>query len=193
MLEQQNPPIVIVSGLPRSGTSMMMQMLEAGGIPALTDAVRQADEDNPRGYYEFERVKNLPEDTNWLPEAQGRVVKMVYRLLYDLPTGYEYRVIFMKRNLQEVIASQDEMLKRHGQDTAGTDNSTIENLYRRQLADVEKWLEQHPNFGVIYIDFKDVVSDAAAVAKRLNDFLGGTLDEAAMAQVPDQQLYRKRA
>src|SRR5574337_153211 len=99
--------ITIVSGLPRSGTSMMMQMLHRGGIPAVTDEIRSADEDNPKGYYEFEPVKKTKEDASWLARAGGKVVKMVYRLLYDLPGDYAYHVVFMRRNLREVIASQN--------------------------------------------------------------------------------------
>ena len=97
--------ITIVSGLPRSGTSLMMQMLEAGGMPVLTDGIRDADEDNPRGYYELEAVKRTKDDPAWLHGAPGKVVKMIYLLLYDLPTTYNYRIIFMRRPLSEVVAS----------------------------------------------------------------------------------------
>lgn len=186
-------PVIIVSGLPRSGTSMMMQMLEAGGIPPLTDRVRGADEDNPRGYYEFERVKALPADTAWLPEARGKVVKMVYRLLYGLPGGYQYRVVFMQRNLQEVVRSQDEMLRRHGHGTEQTQPDQMVDLYRRQLQDVEAWLQRQPNFQVLYVDFQEVMNQPGPVAERLNDFLGGNLQVEAMRRVPDAALYRQRA
>ena len=112
MTTKNNAEIIIVSGLPRSGTSMMMRMLEAGGIPPLIDNLRRPNEDNPGGYYEFEPVKRTKQDPSWLTTAGGKVVKMVYRLLYDLPTGYEYRVIMMRRTLEEVLASQEAMLKR---------------------------------------------------------------------------------
>jgi hypothetical protein len=108
--------IVVVSGLPRSGTSMMMKMLEAGGIPVLTDYEREADEDNPKGYFEFERVKNLKDgDDAWLPQAKGKVVKVIAALLTDLPSSYEYEVIFMRRAMPEILASQRQMLIRRGE------------------------------------------------------------------------------
>ena len=89
--------VTIVSGLPRSGTSMMMKMLEAGGIELLIDRVRVADADNPKGYYEFERVKQIETDQAWLPEAQGKAVKMISALLRHLPADCRYRIIFMER------------------------------------------------------------------------------------------------
>ncbi|HYH50718.1 MAG TPA: sulfotransferase family protein, partial [Acidimicrobiia bacterium] len=115
--------IGIVSGLPRCGTSMMMAMLAAGGLPLLVDNVREADEDNPRGYYEFEAVKHMKEDTSWLADAGGKVVKMVSALLTDLPGGHPYRVVFMERNMAEILASQRTMLSRQGHtvDPAGED------------------------------------------------------------------------
>ena len=104
--------IIIVSGLPRCGTSLMMQMLVQGGFEAVTDHIRAADTDNPRGYYELEKVKKLKEDASWLPETRGKVVKMVSQLLFDLPAGERYRVIFMQRDLDEMLASQEKMLER---------------------------------------------------------------------------------
>src|SRR5262249_30630691 len=104
------PDIIIVSGLPRSGTSLMMQMLDGGGVPVLTDNIRAADTDNPRGYYEFEPVKATKRDATWLPAARGKAVKMVSQLLYHLPPGETYRVLFLERDLEEVLASQEKML-----------------------------------------------------------------------------------
>src|SRR2546428_1479705 len=112
MKEQQF--ITIVSGLPRSGTSMMMRMLDAGGLPVLVDNIRKADDDNPYGYYEFEPVKRLSSDSSWLREARGKAFKMVYALLYELPKDYDYRVIVMQRKMDEIIASQRAMLCRQG-------------------------------------------------------------------------------
>lgn len=185
-------PVTIVSGLPRSGTSMMMQILEAGGIPALTDHIRAADEDNPKGYYEFEAVKQVAEDASWVPDAEGKVVKMVYKLLYDLPDGHEYRVVFMQRALREVIASQEEMLRRKGLPTGEIDPAMLEAVYRRQLNDIHTWLESRDNFQVLYIDYHDVLEDPDRVVSRLNEFLGGRLDTAGMRRVPDRGLYRQR-
>jgi hypothetical protein len=191
--------VTIVSGLPRSGTSMMMQMLSAGGMPALADHLRRPDEDNPRGYYEFERVKQVAEDASWLDEAQGKVVKMVYRLLYDLPRDHAYRVIFMRRKLDEVIASQEVMLERHGK--AGgpathredrPDDARLAAIYRRQLEEVMSWLHNQPNFSVLCVDYGDVLSDPQRVVHEVNRFLDGRLDMDAMLRVPDWSLYRQR-
>lgn len=185
-------PVTIVSGLPRSGTSMMMQLLATGGIPPLTDNEREADEDNPRGYYEFERVKQLSEDTSWLDDAEGNVVKMVYRLLYDLPAGHEYRVVFMLRDLDEVIASQEVMLDRLGKADDSVSGETLKTLYQRQLDDVRAWLADQPNFSVLYVRYHDVLDQPQGVVSELNRFLGGKLDTEAMLRVPDQALYRQR-
>lgn len=184
--------ITIVSGLPRSGTSMMMQMLAAGGMPALVDNVRQADEDNPRGYYEFERVKQVETDSSWLCEAEGRAVKMVYRLLYDLPTDRTYRVIFMTRPLDEVIASQEVMLERHGKASERLDVTGLTEIYRRQLQEVTAWLDAQPGFSVLPVEYHDVLDNPEQVVHRINCFLDGCLDTEAMVRVPDQSLYRQR-
>jgi hypothetical protein len=184
--------VTIVAGLPRSGTSMMMQILEAGGLSVLTDRIREADEDNPRGYYEFEAVKQTAEDASWLEQAPGKVVKMVYRLLYTLPADRSYRVVFTHRQLEEVIASQDEMLRRHGTPTGELKERQLADIYRRQLSDVEKWLATQPNFSVLYVDYHDLLADPATVIEEINGFLGGDLDTEAMLQVPDKRLYRQR-
>jgi Sulfotransferase domain len=184
--------ITIVSGLPRSGTSMMMQMLAAGGIPALADNLRQPDEDNPRGYYELECVKQVESDSSWLDEAQGKAVKMVYRLLYDLPADRRYRVIFMNRDLDEVIASQEVMLARHGKASDRHDDARLAKIYRRQLQEFTRWLRAQPNISVLSVDYHDVLSDPENVVQQLNRFLDGRLDTDAMLHVPDWVLYRQR-
>jgi hypothetical protein len=185
--------VTIVSGLPRSGTSMMMRMVDAGGVPALTDNVRKADEDNPRGYYEFEPVKQTKQDPAWLNRAGGRVVKMVYRLLYDLPPGYEYRVIFMRRNLEEVVASQDVMLSRRGRTGGDLGKDKLIQLFQQQLTEFDQWAAKRPNFRVLYISYNDVLREPAAAVKAVNDFLGGQLDVPAMSKVVEPELYRQRA
>ena len=185
-------PTIIVAGLPRSGTSLMMQMLAAGGVPVLTDHIREPDEDNPRGYYEFEAVKGLRQDASWLDDAQGKVVKMVYRLLYDLPADRPYRVIFMKRDLTESIASQDEMLRRNNLENDAVSADALQEIFRRQLRDVESWLAGQPNFSVIYVDYHDVLRQPEHVVNEINRFLGGNLDIEAMLAIPDRSLYRQR-
>lgn len=184
--------ITIVSGLPRSGTSMMMQAVEAGGIPALTDKLRAADVDNPRGYYEFEPVKKTQEDPSWLGDAPGKVVKMVYRLLYDLPPGREYRVVFMQRKLDEVLASQDKMLQRLGQAGGGADHEKMAELFRQELDKFYAWIEKRESFRVLYVKYHEMIAAPAHQARRINEFLGGDLDEDAMAAAVDPDLYRNR-
>ena len=183
--------LTIVSGLPRSGTSMMMRMLDKGGLPVIVDNIRTADEDNPRGYYEFEPVKKTKEDASWLESSDGKVVKMVYRLLYDLPENHQYRIVFMRRRLEEVIASQNVMLERRGKEGGISDEKVLE-LFRAELDKCYKWLEDQPNFQVLFISYNDVLEDARPTVDALRDFLGEDLDEKAMLQVVEPNLYRQR-
>lgn len=185
--------VTIVSGLPRSGTSMMMRMIDAGGLPALTDHVRQPDEDNPRGYYEFEPVKRTKEDPSWLNQAGGRVVKMVYRLLYDLPADRQYQVVFMRRKLEEVIASQDVMLSRRGRGGGGLSKDKLIGLFGNQLREFEEWVSRQANFRILYVHYNDTLRQPQATVQVVNEFLGGGLDTAAMLRVIEPDLYRQRA
>src|ERR1700690_4053692 len=137
--------ITIVSGLPRSGTSLMMQMLSAGGMQVLSDGERKADTDNPKGYLEWERIKQLPKDPSLIAEAEGKVVKVISQLILSLPAGHEYRIVFMQRPLPEVLKSQDEMLRRRGNAESLADNSAIEDAFQRPLIEVNKWLAGRPN------------------------------------------------
>jgi hypothetical protein len=184
--------LTIVSGLPRSGTSMIMRMIDAGGIPALTDNLRVADEDNPRGYYEFEPVKQTKKDPSWLNGSGGKVVKMVYRLLYDLPAGHEYRVVFTQRNLDEVIASQNVMLERQGKAGGVLPDEKLTGLFRAELDKCDRWLRQRPHFRVLYINYNQALKDPDPVVAAMNEFLGGDLDTAAMRKVVEPALYRQR-
>ena len=187
-------PIVIVSGLPRSGTSMMMKMLEAGGLTVLTDAIRQADIDNPKGYYEYERVKNLEKETDksYVREARGKVLKVISFLLKDLPDDNYYRVIFMRRHLDEVISSQNKMLDRRGED-AIQDRETMAEAYRNHLAAVKILIRKRPNLEMLEFRYDEAVRDPKDAARSVNAFLGGKLDERAMSSVIDGELYRNRA
>ena len=187
-------PIVIVSGLPRSGTSMMMKMLEAGGLTVLTDAIRQADIDNPKGYYEYERVKNLEKETDksYVREARGKVLKVISFLLKDLPDDNYYRVVFMRRHLDEVISSQNKMLDRRGED-AIQDRETMAEAYRNHLAAVKILIRKRPNLEMLEFRYDEAVRDPKQAARAVNVFLGGRLDEAAMSAVIDGELYRNRA
>lgn len=185
--------ITIVSGLPRSGTSMMMRMLEAGGMPVVVDHDRKPDADNPNGYYEFEPIKKLKEDSSWVAGAAGRVVKAIYLLLYDLPGQHQYRVILMRRDLTEVIASQDAMLRRSGSATGGLDPKVLARHYETQLRQATAWLREQPNFAVTYVNYADIVQNPAAAAAAVASFLGGAVDPVKMAASVDRELYRQRA
>ena len=184
--------ITIVSGLPRSGTSMMMKMLDAAGIPPVQDGIRSADTDNPKGYYEFERVKKLSSgDVAWLPDAEGKAVKIISALLVKLPEGYTYKVLFMRRNLDEVLASQDKMLVRRGEEKA-VDDEQMKVIYNKHLAQVEGWMRSHPNLEYFDVDYTQLATSPLSILPQINTFLGGKLDVQAMAAVADPELYRNR-
>jgi hypothetical protein len=184
--------LTIVSGLPRSGTSMMMKMLEAGGAPVITDSARTPDDDNPNGYYEFEAVKRTREDPSWLEGSDGKAVKMVYRLLYDLPKDRAYRVLFMRRNLEEVLASQRAMLQRSGVQSDNTSDEQMSKLFCAELAAFYKWVANQLHIEVIDVDYNCLQRDPHPELERVNGFLGGVLDIQAMANVIDGSLYRNR-
>ena len=186
-------PIVVVSGLPRSGTSMAMKMLEAGGLAVVTDGLRSADEDNPKGYYEDERVKDLhqAEDKTWLRDARGKAVKIISFLLKSLPADNNYHVIFMHRNLREIVASQNKMLARRGERNETPDERAVE-LLEEQVRDARFFLRR-PQFEVLELNYGETLEGARPQAVRLADFLGQSLDLERMAQVVDVQLYRNRS
>jgi len=187
------PIVTVVSGLPRSGTSMMMKMLEVGGVPPLTDEIREADKDNPKGYYEFERVKKLDEgDTAWLEEAQGKSVKVISALLKYLPEGYTYKVIFMQRTMEEILASQRQMLIRRGEPTDAVSDEELVGLFGKHLAQIQSWIDEQPNVEAIYVSYNETMESPREQAERINHFLGYGLDVDKMVAVVDQALYRQR-
>lgn len=186
--------LVVVSGLPRSGTSMMMKMLEAGGIPPLQDNIRTADEDNPKGYYEFERVKKLPNDTAWMPEAVGKAVKIIALLLTKLPLkGYRYKVLFMRRDIEEIMKSQKQMLIRRGESTDKISDEEMITTYNRHLSEVLNFLEAHSCFTVFFVNYNDLMRDPSDWVPRIAAFLGKEMDTEAMKAVVDPKLYRNRS
>jgi hypothetical protein len=189
------PPIIVVSGLPRSGTSMMMQMLAAGGIEVMADHLRQADADNPRGYFEFEPVKTLAEadDTSWLDAAHGKAIKIISNLLPYLPGDRTYKVLFMERNLQEVLTSQNRMLEHLGRPVRAVDDAAMAAQFTRHLSQVKAWLRQQSHIDVLHLRYADVLTDSQAVAERIHTFLGHPLQVAAMVTEVQPQLYRNRA
>lgn len=187
-------PVVLVSGLPRSGTSMLMQMLEKGGMPIVTDKIRTADEDNPKGYHEFERIKEIDKitDKNWLKQYRGQVIKTISFLLQDLPLDLNYQVIFMRRNIEEVLRSQNKMLARNGAMDAPVPDEKMAKNYEFHLKKVYYRLDHTPNFQTHYVDYPAVVADPLGEAKRISAFLGRSLDVEAMASAVEAGLYRNR-
>jgi hypothetical protein len=186
-------PIIVVSGLPRSGTSMIMKMLEAGGLPLVMDGLRKADEDNPKGYFELERVKSLAtqSDKSWLVEARGKAIKVISYLLKDLPPTDNYKVLFVRRNLQEVLASQNKMLAHRGESTP-TNDTRMRELFENEIWKSLSLLKRAPHFEVLELQYKDVLDQPLDNAFRIRDFLGIGLDTNRMATVVDRQLYRNR-
>ena len=187
------PEIVIVSGLPRSGTSMMMSMLHAGGLEVMADGIREADIDNPKGYFEDERVKDLEtmSDKSWIQNARGKVLKVISFLLKDLPNTNRYRIVFMRRDLDEILASQNKMIEHRGADDS-TDDAVMKELYRSDIARARVLHQRSRNIEMLEVKYTTVIHDPSTVAKEVNRFLGGTLDESAMAAVVDPTLYRNR-
>jgi broad-specificity NMP kinase len=184
--------ITIVSGLPRSGTSMMMKMLQAGGIKILVDNVREADEDNLNGYFEFEKVKQLDEDTAWLNTAEGKAVKVISYLLRNLPPRHEYKVIFIQRNIKEILASQRRMLARRKMEDDEVPDTVMAAVFERHLEDVYEWLGSQPNIKVHYVSYNEIMRDPEPYVEEINDFLGTDLDIEKMVNVVDPSLYRQR-
>jgi hypothetical protein len=182
--------IIIVSGLPRSGTSLMMQMLANGGMEVVTDNIRTADTDNPRGYYEFERVKKIKQDASWLPQARGKAVKMVSQLLYDLPPSERYRIIFMKRDMDEMLDSQEKMLQRLGRKASPREE--IKPAFALHLERLNQWLGQQRNIEVLRISYNALLQQPEEQAQLVRDFLGGNVDLERMVKTVDRGLYRNR-
>ncbi len=187
-------PVIIVSGLPRSGTSMMMKMLAAGGIPIATDEARAADEDNPRGYFELERVKELDKggDKSWLGGLRGRAVKIISFLLKDLPPDLRYRIIFMERDLDEVIASQNAMLARRGEPVDPEADGRMKRLYTDHLRRVRLALLGQPNIEWLAVNYRRALDDPRRCARELRRFLRRRLDLEAVAIVAEPGLHRQR-
>jgi hypothetical protein len=184
--------IIVVSGLPRSGTSMMMKMLNAGGIEAITDNLRVADEDNPKGYFELEKVKQLDKDSSWLADCKGKVVKIISMLLKPLPANYPYKIIFMRRKMEEILASQRQMLIRRGQPTDTIPDAKMAEMFNKHLRDIEAFIASHPNMDCLYVSYNQVLENPAPHIEAINRFLDGNLNTGAMLEVVDKALHRQR-
>ncbi len=184
-------PIIIITGLPRSGTSLMMQFLETSSIPLLTDEKRKSDEDNPKGYYEFEPVKRLQYENKWLLDATGKCVKIVTPLIQYLVNGFNYKFIFMERNLDEVVKSQKIMLNRKGKRSVVLPDNELVQIYQKQLDDLKYFLNMS-KAKVIYIQFKDCLHNSEIVLDDLNKFLGTSLNSESINKIIDHRLYRQK-
>ncbi|MAY32383.1 MAG: sulfotransferase [Rhodovulum sp.] len=185
--------VTIVSGLPRSGTSMMMRMLEAGGISPVVDGERKANADNPMGYYEFEPVKALKEDSSWVADSTGQAVKVIYKLVYDLPNNVPYRIVFMQRDIEEVLSSQEKMMRRDGLDPDTIGRDLLYNLFQTDVMDFRRWAEVQGNIQIMYADYRRMIDEPEEMSRHIAEFLGQDLDIQAMASVVDPDLYRNRA
>jgi len=188
----KNDSITVVSGLPRSGTSLMMQMLAAGGIPPLTDNLRAVAESNPHGYFEFDPVKRLRSDRSWLDQARGHAVKIIHVLVRELPADgqFNYRLLLMKRPIEEILASQRAMLEREGK--ASADEATLAEIFQSQLEQLEQWLVAQPAFSFLAVDYHRVLKERLEIAREVNAFLQADLNLEAMAAAVDPVLYRQR-
>jgi hypothetical protein len=183
--------VIVVSGLPRSGTSMMMRALQAGGIPVLADGQREADEDNPHGYFELESVKRTVRDPSWVAQARGKVVKVIARLLPDLPAGQPFKVVFMRRELDEVLRSQRKMLERRGE-PEGPPDEEMRRLLLGHVIETEDWLRTRPEMETLFVSYNRMVQEPRPQAQRINHFLGDALDVDRMVSAVDASLYRQR-
>ena len=185
--------VIVVSGLPRSGTSMMMKMLAEGGLPVLTDSIRSADEDNPNGYFELEVVKQLSEgQKDWLAEADGKIVKVISALLEHLPPEHRYKVLFMERQIPEILASQRKMLARRNE-TSNISDAEMEAQFQEHLKAIKYWLARQPNMEVLYVDYNRMMAEPDAYLQKIADFIDVPVDVAKMRSVPNERLYRNRA
>ncbi|WP_309387781.1 alkaline phosphatase family protein [Cerasicoccus frondis] len=185
--------ITIVSGLPRSGTSMMMQLLTAGGIEALSDNQRIADEGNPLGYFEFEQASELQKNRNWLPRARGKAVKIVAQLLNRLPANEHYQIIFMRRDLDEVVASQKKLLDQMKRTGSQMDSEKLKQTYAEQLRRIMTWLTPRNNIRVLVVDYHEILSNAEPTIVQIADMLERPFDQAAAGTAVRPELHRQKA
>ena len=174
---------------------MRMGMLAAGGLETVVDGIREADDDNPKGYHELEQVKELDKggDTSWLDDARGKCLKVISFLLLHLPSTHHYKIVFVRRNLQEVLASQRKMLERRGESGGDASDEAMATMFAAHLTKMERQLAARPNCEVLYVDHRTTLNSPQAVATQVNQFLDHRLDVEKMAAVVDQQLYRNRS
>lgn len=191
-VQPSRPFVTVVSGVPRSGTSLVMQMLAAGGLAPFCDEARPADRHNPRGYFEAEVVKRLRRDAGWLPAARGTAVKVVHALVEALPAEFDYRLILVRRDLREVVASQQAMLPAGAREAGVLAPERLVEIFAAQLEALERQVIARPEFRLLRVEHRELLRSPAEQAARLDVFVGGGLDVAAMAAAVDPALYRQR-
>ncbi|HUM47581.1 MAG TPA: tetratricopeptide repeat protein, partial [Chitinophagales bacterium] len=184
--------ITIVSGLPRSGTSMMMQMLKAGGAEIVTDDIRQPDNNNPKGYWEYEKVKKMMSDTSWMEEANNKTLKIIAPLLTYLPVKYDYKIIFMQRDIAEVMKSQQVMLGRKSEVQQNAFPIVLSEAFKKQTEQSLAWIKRSPNVSVLFVEYADAIERPEEVAENVAEFLGEELDISKMVEAVDKSLYRNK-
>lgn len=188
----ENSSVIVVSGLPRSGTSLIMNMLSQGGMEIVTDNRREADIDNLKGYFELEKVKNLEEDSSWMPQCRGKAIKIVSPLLFHIPLNETYRILFVRRNLNEVMESQSKMMKRISPALPEGGDGEMKLLFEKHLKKIEAWLTEN-KIATLFLRFDDIIKKPQLTAGNINKFLGETLEHQKMTQVVDKNLYRCRS
>jgi hypothetical protein len=189
---KRKEPVIVVSGLPRSGTSMMMKILAEGGLPIVTDELRTAEMDNPNGYYELEMVKQMSAgNVAWLGDVGGKAVKVISSLLEYLPAQYMVKILFMEREIREILASQRKMLERRNE-APMVDDARMAEQFRKHLSIVKPWLARQPNMEVLYISYNALMSNPEPFCRRVNEFTCATLQMEQMLKVPNGELYRNR-
>lgn len=185
-------PVIVVSGVPRSGTSLVMQMLATGGVDIATDNIRKADRDNPKGYFEVEKVKKLKNDAGWLNDVRGKAIKIVSPLLYHIPSILRYKVIFVQRNMQEILDSQNKMYQRLQKSTPDIEDAVLAEKFNLHLQKISDWIRKKNNIECLYVQYREIVSDPIGQAQKIQEFLNLPLNIEAMANVVDASLYRNR-
>jgi hypothetical protein len=189
---QQTESVIVISGIPRSGTSMVMKMLAAGGIEIVTDNLRKPDIDNPEGYFEFEKVKRLKDDFKWLAEMKGKGIKIISHLLYYLPMQLNYKIIFIRRNMEEILASQKKMFERLHKTPDDLDDSILAKKFSSHLVNIDRWINKRDNIECFYVHYNEIVQDPHRQAENIGAFLGSGVSVDNMASVVDLNLYRNR-
>ena len=188
-----NSFVIVVSGLPRSGTSMMMRMLEAGSINIVVDNICKADDDNPKGYFEDERVKNLKENNSWLNDSlNNKAIKIISFLLYNLPQTNFYKIIFMERDMEEILKSQKKMLSKNNESSDTVDDATMTRKFNEHLGKIKKWLKDQRNIDCIYVKYHDVLREPLKYADKIKKFLNFDLNTEQMVKAIDKRLYRNK-